>query len=70
MATLEDLRLEARLSVAALSRKAGVDMKTTKRAIDGKPVQKVKVVAIVQVLSEELGKPLKLEDIDGVNIYF
>jgi len=65
--TLEDLRLEAHLSVAALSRKAGVDMKTVKRAIDGEPVQKVKAVAIVDALSKELERPLKLEDIEGIH---
>ena len=65
--TLEDLRLEAHLSVAALSRKAGVDMKTVKRAIDGEPVQKVKAVAIVDALSKELDRPLKLEEIEGIH---
>ena len=65
--TLEDLRLEAHLSVAALSRKAGVDMKTVKRAIDGEPVQKVKAVAIVDALSKELERPLKLEEIEGIH---
>lgn len=70
MPTLEDLRLEARLSVSALSREAKVDMKTVKRAIDGKPVQKLKAVAIIDALASELKRPLKLEDIDGINIYF
>ena len=65
--TLEDLRLEAHLSVAALSRKAGVDMKTVKRAIDGEPVQKVKAVAIVDALSKELDRALKLEEIEGIH---
>ena len=64
--TLEDLRLEARLSVAALSRKAGVDMKTVKRAINGEPVTKVKVLDILDALSKELGRPLKLDDIEGI----
>jgi hypothetical protein len=67
---LEDLRLAARLSVSALSRKADVDMKTVKRAIDGSPVQKVKVVAIVDALAAELHQSIKLEDIEGLNIYF
>ena len=69
MATLEDLRLEAHLSVAALSRKAGVDMKTVKRAITGSPVQKVKAKSIVDALSEELNRPIKLEDVEGINFY-
>jgi predicted transcriptional regulator len=64
--TLEDLRLEAHLSVAALSRKAGVDMKTVKRAIDGEPVQKVKAVSIVDALAKELNRPLKLDEIEGI----
>ncbi len=69
MATLEDLRLEARLSVAALSRKAGVDMKTVKRAIEGENVQKLKAVAILDALSEELKRPLKLEEIEGLHYF-
>lgn len=67
MQTLEDLRLEARLSLGALSRKAGVDMKTLRRAIDGQNVQKLKAFAIVDVLSKELQRPLKLEDIEGLH---
>lgn len=70
MPTLEGLRIEARMSVSALSREAKVDMKTVKRAVDGKPVQKLKVMAIIDALSRELERPLKLEDIDGINVYF
>ena len=68
--TLEDLRLEARLSVAALARNAGVDMKTVKRAIDGEPVQKVKVLDILDALSKELGRSLKLDDIEGIRFAY
>lgn len=67
MATLEDLRLEARLSLGALSRKAEVDMKTLRRALDGERVQKLKAFAIVDALSKELGRPLKLEDIENLH---
>ncbi len=42
-------------------------MKTVKRAIDGKPVLKVKAVAIVGALSKELESPLKLEEIEGIH---
>jgi hypothetical protein len=66
--TLEDLRLEARLPVAALARKAGLDMKTVKRALNGIPVTKVKAVAILSALSAELERPIKLEDVEGLNI--
>jgi predicted transcriptional regulator len=67
MATLEDLRLEARLSIGALSRKAGVDIKTVRRALDGENVQKLKAVAILDALSQELHRPLRLEDVEGLH---
>jgi len=67
MTTLEDLRLEARLSVAALSRKAGVDIKTVRRALDGETIQKLKAVAILDALSQELHRPLRLECVKGLH---
>jgi len=67
MSTLEDLRLEARLSIVELSRKARVDMKTIRRALDGERVQKLKAYAIVDAISEELHRPLKLEEIEGLH---
>ncbi len=67
MATLEDLRLEARLTIVELSRRARVDMKTIRRALDGERVQKLKAFAIVDAISEALGRPLKLEDIDDLH---
>ena len=67
MATLEDLRLEARLSMGALSRKAGVDIKTVRRALDGENVQKLKAFAIVEAIAKELNRPLKLNDVDGLH---
>lgn len=66
MASLEDLRLEAELSIGELSRRAGVDAKTVRRALDGQTVQKLKAYAIVRAISEALNRPLKLEDVDGL----
>lgn len=65
--TLEDLRLEAELSIGELSRRAGVDTKTVRRALDGLNIQKLKAVSIVRALSEALNRPLKLEDIDNLH---
>lgn len=70
MPLLEDLRIEAHLPMATLARKAGVDVKTVKRAIDGIPVTKVKAAAIVDALSKELGRPIKLEDVEGLRISY
>lgn len=68
MPLLEDLRIEAHLPMATLARKAGIDIKTVKRAIDGVPITKVKAAAIVDALSKELGRPIKLEDIEDLRI--
>lgn len=70
MPLLEDLRIEAHLPTATLARKAGVDIKTVKRAVDGIPVTRVKAAAIVDALSKELGRPIKLEDIEGLRISY
>lgn len=67
MPTLEDLRLEARLSMAELSRRARVDMKTIRRALDGERVQKLKAYAIVDAIAEALHRPLKLEEIENLH---
>jgi predicted transcriptional regulator len=67
MPTLEDLRLEARLSISSLSREAKVDIKTVRRALDGENVQKLKAIAILDALAEKLNRPLKLEDVDGLH---
>ena len=66
--TMKDLRLQARLSIAELSRLANVDRKTVERAEGGEPVQEVKAYAIVQALAQELGQRLSLADISGLNI--
>jgi predicted transcriptional regulator len=70
MPSLEDLRLEAHLPVATLARKAGIDAKTVKRATEGVPVTKVKAVAIVDALSKELGRPIKLDDVEGLRFSY
>lgn len=68
MPTLKELRLEARLSIAQLSRLANIDRKTVERAEEGQPVQDVKAYAIVSALNNQLGKNLKLDEIEGLEI--
>ena len=68
MATLQELRLEAHLSVNALSKLAKVDRQTIERAESGTPVQDVKAYQIVEALSNILGKSIKLEEVEGLNI--
>lgn len=68
MPTLKDLRLQAHLSIAELSRRANVDRKTVERAEEGQPVQDAKAYAIVEALSNLLGRPISLGDVEGLNI--
>lgn len=68
MATLYELRLEARLSVNALAKHAKVDRMTIERAESGNPVQDVKAYAIVQAIASQLQREIKLEDVEGLNI--
>ncbi len=68
MATLQDLRLEAHLSVNALSKLAKVDRQTIERAESGTPVQDVKAYQIVEALSQKLGRKIELREVEGLNI--
>jgi len=66
MPTLKQLRLQARLSVAQLSRLADVDRKTVERAEDGLVVQDVKAYAIVDALAKQLGHDIPMDEIEGL----
>ena len=69
MATLKEYRLEAGYSYAELSRRANVSEPTVRRAENGDPVQEVKAAQIAKALSEALGRVIRIQDIDGLNIY-
>ena len=69
MEVLRDLRIKARLSHSELGRLANVDGKTVKRAEEGKPVQELKAIAIVEALGNAVGKKLSVSDIEGLSIY-
>lgn len=60
---LKDLRLEARLSLSKLARKADLDRNTASAAESGRVVQELTVSKIVSVLSRELGRPVKVADV-------
>jgi predicted transcriptional regulator len=68
VATLQELRLEAHLSVNALSKLAQVDRQTIERAEAGTPVQDVKAYQIVEALSQHLGRKIALREVEGLNI--
>ena len=58
------LRLEAELSINGLARLADVYYKTVQRAEEGKPIQYFKALALVEALSQKLGRPISLDDTD------
>jgi len=68
MATLRELRLQARLSVSRLARLADVDRQAVVRAERGEPVRDVTAYAIVVTLARVLQRDIKLADVDGLNI--
>jgi predicted transcriptional regulator len=68
MATLKELRLEARLSVNRLAHIAQVDRQTVDRAENGQAVQDVKAYGIVQALAQQLGRKITLQEVEGLNI--
>lgn len=68
MPKLKELRLQARLSVAELSRLANIDRKTVERAESGKPIQDVKAYALVATLSQHLNRDIQLEDVTDLSI--
>ena len=69
MATLKELRFEAGYSSSELARRANVSEPTVRRAENGDPVQELKASQIARALSEKLGRTIRIEDIDGLNIY-
>lgn len=70
MATLREMREEAGLSVSELAKRADVDYKTTKKADEsGSSIHRLKALALLQVLNQELGTEYELEDIDGLTLH-
>ena len=67
MPTLKELRLQARLSPTSLARLAHIDRTTLLRAESGTPVRDLTAYAIIDALSEKLGRKIALADVEGLN---
>lgn len=63
---MQELLDSARITASELSRRANVDYKTTKKAIDGETILRVKALDLLSVLNSMLGTTYKPEDIDGL----
>jgi DNA-binding XRE family transcriptional regulator len=62
--TVDDLRIEAALRPTELARAAGISMPTWYRIERGTPVGEVFVRKVLRVLSERLGREIKIEDVE------
>jgi len=68
VATLHELRIEAGLSINRLAQLADVDRNTVTRAEEGRPIQEVKAYAIVQAIARQLGRSIKLSEVDDLQV--
>jgi predicted transcriptional regulator len=69
MPNLQQLLDNAAITVSELSRRANVDYRTARKAVEGTgPVQRVKVLALLRVINELLGTSYRPEDIDDLEI--
>lgn len=68
MATLENLRLECQWSKNELARQAGLDFGTTNKAINGGTISLNTANKLAQALTKRLGRTIRIQDIEGLNI--
>ena len=66
--TIEEYRIQLGWSLAELARRAGIDVSTLKRAIDGQQIYKHTAGAIASALSQGLGQKITYQDLDGINV--
>lgn len=66
---LQQLLDDAVITASELSRRANVDYRTARKAVEGiGPIQRVKALALLRVINELLGTSYRPEDIDGLEI--
>jgi DNA-binding transcriptional regulator YiaG len=68
MATLKQLREQTGLTVSELARRANIDYRTAKKADENGPVFRIKALALLKVINQELGTKLTIEDIDELEV--
>ncbi|MFL5626713.1 MAG: helix-turn-helix domain-containing protein [Ktedonobacteraceae bacterium] len=65
---LDDYRKECGFSISELARRAEVDYNTVDRALKGKSISGRTAFALAQAISERLGRPVRYQEIDGLNV--
>lgn len=70
MATLTQLRESVPINVPDLARAAGLDPQTIRNAETGQRISARSAKAIADALSEMLGKTIRVQDIEGLQVRF
>lgn len=68
--TLEELRKSVPMSVQELATAAGVSNQTIRNAEEGQRISVQSARGIAQALSEALGRSIKVQDIDGLQVRY
>lgn len=68
MTTLRELRIELGWNIVKLAQEAGVTRQSVSAAERGALIQADTAKAIVEALSRAYGRPIKVFDIDGLNV--
>lgn len=66
--TLTKLRESVPMNIPELARAAGVDSQTIRNAENGQRISVKTARAIAQALSEALGRPIQVRDIDDLQV--
>jgi len=66
--TLNEYRIKLGWSRAKLAREAGVDVRTVRDALSGKPIYTATAGKIANAISRGLEKEITYEDIEGLNL--
>ncbi len=66
--TIEEYRIRLAWPAAELARRAKISPQTLARMEDGEPVQLFTAAAVARALSDALGEPVSINDLDGVRI--
>jgi transcriptional regulator with XRE-family HTH domain len=66
--TLTELRESVPMSIPDLARAAGVDDQTIRNAESGQRIYAKTARAIAQALSEALGRPIQVREIEGLKV--
>ncbi len=66
--TLEDYRIQCGWSKNEMARRASMDFNTLQKALTGETVSFNTANKLVRAISQELGRTIRITDIEGLNV--